>query len=91
MGRLLELWHSLLPGASHRFLPPAFEAGNYANGELPPTPGAVLQPAPSTSSVTGRWKSQRRGELRRAFLATVVGSAQGLRRRPKSGHPTANR
>jgi short-subunit dehydrogenase len=24
MGRLLELWHSLLPGAYHRFLPPAF-------------------------------------------------------------------
>jgi NAD(P)-dependent dehydrogenase (short-subunit alcohol dehydrogenase family) len=91
MGRLLGLWHSLLPGAYHRFLPPAFEAGNYANGHVSPTAGVVLQPEPSTSSVTGRWKSQRRGELRRAFLATVVGSAQGLRRRPKSGHPTANR
>ena len=81
MGRLLEVAHSLVPGLYNRFLPPAFEAGNYGNERVAPKDGGVLHGESAPHSRRDGWKTDRRGELRRALLATLRGSARGLRGR----------
>jgi NAD(P)-dependent dehydrogenase (short-subunit alcohol dehydrogenase family) len=90
MGRLLEASHSLVPGLYNRFLPPAFEAGNYGNESVAATAGAVLAPLPALHGVKGHWKGRRRRQLVRALGATIKGSARGLRRRQR-GRFTADR
>lgn len=78
MGRLLEFAHSLLPGLYNRLLPPAFEAGNYGNERVDATEGGVLRGESAPYGQKGGWKTDRRGGLRRALLATLRGSARGL-------------
>jgi NAD(P)-dependent dehydrogenase (short-subunit alcohol dehydrogenase family) len=78
-GRVLELLHSLAPGIYGRFLPPAFEAGNYGAGAVSPSHGNVLEPAAGDRGITGRGKRDGRRELARAFLAAVKGAVRGVR------------
>jgi NAD(P)-dependent dehydrogenase (short-subunit alcohol dehydrogenase family) len=85
MGRLLEVAHAILPGVYNRLLPPAFEAGNYGDEPVEPKAGGVLRAAPELHGQEGGWKRARRGELRRALLATMGGSARGLRHRHRAG------
>jgi short chain dehydrogenase len=78
MGRLLEVAHSLVPGLYNRLLPPAFEAGNYGNEPADAKEGGVLSGESAPHGQRGGWKTDRRGELKRALGATVRGSARGL-------------
>jgi len=78
-GRLLEVFHAVSPRLYDRLLPPAFEAGNYGEGQAAPGPGNVLEAVPADRSVTGGWKRDRRRELARAFLATSRGMLRGVR------------
>lgn len=78
-GRVLELLHSLAPGIYGRFLPPAFEAGNYGAGAASPSHGNVLEPAAGDRGITGRSKRDGRRELARAFRAAVKGAVRGVR------------
>jgi hypothetical protein len=78
MGRLVEVAHSLLPGIYNRLLSSAFEAGNYGNERVDAKEGGVLRGGSAPYGQKGGWKTDRRGELRRALLATLRGSARGL-------------
>ena len=78
MGRLLEVAHSLVPSLYNRLLPPAFEAGNYGNERVDAKEGGVLRGESVPYGQKGGWKTDRRGELRRALVATVRGFARGL-------------
>ena len=78
LGRGLEMAQALLPTLWSRLLPPSFEAGNYSEQAAAPGPGRVLEPRAALHDVYGGWKRERRGELRRALLAAVAGSARGL-------------
>jgi short-subunit dehydrogenase len=80
MGRVLELAHTIAPRLYERLMPPAFEAGNYGDGSVDPTPGQILEATPRFHSIEGGWKRESRRELARAFLATAAGAARGLRR-----------
>jgi short-subunit dehydrogenase len=84
-GRALEFVHAVAPALYGRFLPPAFEAGNYADRHLPPTAGAILEATDSPHASDGGWKRHRRRELARAFTATLSGLARRTRRRGVSG------
>ena len=79
-GRLIELAHSVLPSLWRRFLPPAFEAGNYAETSVPANPGSVLEPQPSPYAVRGGCHTDRKRETWRAFAATLRGLAGGFER-----------
>jgi hypothetical protein len=65
-------------GLYDRFLPEAFEAGNY-DGPAPPGPGTVLEPG-GEGRMTGEWKTARRAELRRALADALRGLGRALRR-----------
>ena len=78
MGRLVAVGHSFLPALYNRLLPPAFEAGNYGNERVDAKEGGVLRGESAPYGQKGGWKTDRRGELRRALLATLRGSARGL-------------
>jgi NAD(P)-dependent dehydrogenase (short-subunit alcohol dehydrogenase family) len=78
MGRLVAVAHSFLPALYNRLLPPAFEAGNYGNERVDAKEGGVLRGESAPHGQKGGWKTDRRGELRRALLATLRGSARGL-------------
>jgi hypothetical protein len=80
-GRALEFVHAAAPALYSRFLPPVFEAGNYADHPLAPTTGTVLDASAGPYSREGGWKRHRRRELVRAFTAAARGLAQGARRR----------
>ena len=77
MGRLMEVAHSLLPGLYNRLLPPAFEAGNYGNERVEAKEGGVLRGESALHGENGGWKTDRRGELRRALRATLRGAVRG--------------
>jgi NAD(P)-dependent dehydrogenase (short-subunit alcohol dehydrogenase family) len=79
-GRALELFHSFAPGLYARVLPSGFRAGNYGRGHAPPSAGRTLEPMSDENAyaVLGGWKAQRRGDLLRAFVATLTGFAKGL-------------
>jgi NAD(P)-dependent dehydrogenase (short-subunit alcohol dehydrogenase family) len=79
-GRALETFHAFAPGLQNRVLPAAFEAGNYASRPAERSPGAVLESVPPYA-IHGGWRSGRRGEMARAFLATAKGLARGVRGR----------
>ena len=78
-GRLIELAHSTLPSLWQRLLPPAFEAGNYAARDVPPSSGGVLDPQSSPYAVYGGWRSERKREMWRALRAALRGLRQGFR------------
>jgi NAD(P)-dependent dehydrogenase (short-subunit alcohol dehydrogenase family) len=78
-GRLLELAHSTVPSLWERFLPPAFEAGNYGERSEAPNPGTVLEPQPAPYAVGGEWRGRRKREMWRAFGAALRGMGRGLR------------
>lgn len=78
-GRLLELAHSIAPSLWQRFLPPAFEAGNYGEAAERPNPRAVLEPVPGRYAVYGGWRSQRKRELMRALWDALRGIRRGFR------------
>jgi NAD(P)-dependent dehydrogenase (short-subunit alcohol dehydrogenase family) len=80
-GRALEFVHAAAPALYSRFLPPVFEAGNYADHPLAPTTGTVLDASAGPYSREGGWKRHRRRELVCAFTAAARGLAQGARRR----------
>jgi len=77
MGRALELVHSVAPGLYSRFLPPAFEAGNYGERPMPPTTGSILEPTGGSHSTDGGWKQRRRRELFRALGSALRGLIRG--------------
>jgi NAD(P)-dependent dehydrogenase (short-subunit alcohol dehydrogenase family) len=79
-GRALELFHTFAPGLYSRVLPCGFRAGNYGPGHSAPSRGRTLEQVSDADAyaVHGGWKAQRRGELLRAFLATLAGFAKGL-------------
>ena len=79
-GRLIELAHTTTPSLWQRFLPPAFEAGNYGERTLAPTPGGVLEPVRDPYAIYGGWRHERRRELARALAAALRGLGRGLRR-----------
>jgi len=79
-GRLIELAHAALPSLWQRFLPPAFEAGNYAETAVPKNRGSVLEPQPIPYGVYGGWHKQRKREMWRALAASLRGLAGGFRR-----------
>jgi hypothetical protein len=79
-GRLAEIAHVVAPGLYERLLPPAFEAGNYADAPAPKGPGAVAE-SHADGSVRGGWKGGQRGELRGAMLAAIAGAGRALRPR----------
>lgn len=79
-GRLIELAHATLPSLWQRFLPPAFEAGNYAETTVAANPGGVLEPGPTPYGVYGGWRKQRKREMWRALGASLRGLAGGFRR-----------
>lgn len=79
-GRGLELFHTFTPRLYSRVLPSGFRAGNYGRGHSPASSGRTLTSVgdPHAYAVHGGWKAQRRGELARALLATLIGFAKGL-------------
>jgi hypothetical protein len=79
-GRLVELAHATLPSMWQRLLPPAFEAGNYAERTVLSNPGGVLEPQPTPYAVYGGWRKQRKREVWRALGASLSGLAGGFRR-----------
>jgi NAD(P)-dependent dehydrogenase (short-subunit alcohol dehydrogenase family) len=81
-GRLIEIAHATLPSLWQRFLPPAFEAGNYAETPRAPNPGGVLDPRPAPYAVRGGWRTRRKREMWRALGASLRGLAGGFRRNP---------
>jgi short-subunit dehydrogenase len=80
-GRLIELAHATTPSLWQRFLPPAFEAGNYGEQPLDPTPGGVLDPLPDRYAICGEWRDTRKRESARALRAALRGLVSGFRRR----------
>ena len=80
-GRLVELVHATAPSLWQRFLPPAFEAGNYGEQRVEPTPGGVLEPVRDRYAVHGGWRAERKHELRRALAAALRGLGAGFKRR----------
>src|SRR5215204_2312609 len=83
-GRLLQLAHATTPSLWDRFLPPAFEAGNYGEQDVEPGPGGVLEPVRDGYAVSGGWRSERKRELVRALAATLRGLGRGFRPRGRS-------
>jgi len=83
-GRLLQLAHTTTPSLWDRFLPPAFEAGNYGEQDVEPGPGGVLEPVRDGYAVSGGWRSERKRELVRALAATLRGLGRGFRPRGRS-------
>jgi short-subunit dehydrogenase len=79
-GRLVELAHATTPSLWERFLPPAFEAGNYGSQRMDLTPGGVLDPVPDRYAICGGWRGGRKRELARALAAALRGLARGFRR-----------
>jgi NAD(P)-dependent dehydrogenase (short-subunit alcohol dehydrogenase family) len=80
-GRVLEVFHTLAPVLYARILSPAFEAGNYRPRSTTASPGRVLSTVadvPGAYAVHGGWKRARRGQLMRAFFATLAGMLRGL-------------
>jgi short-subunit dehydrogenase len=80
-GRLIELAHATTPSLWQRFLPPAFEAGNYGERPVDPTAGGVIEPLPEQYAVCAGWRNERKRELARALWAAVCGLMSGFRRR----------
>jgi len=80
-GRLIELAHATTPSLWQRFLPPAFEAGNYGEQPVEPTSGGVLEPAPDRYAVYGGWRGERKRESARALAAALRGLGREFRRR----------
>jgi NAD(P)-dependent dehydrogenase (short-subunit alcohol dehydrogenase family) len=78
MGRLLQAFHSLAPDAYARVMAPVFEAGSFSQGTTEATTGAVIDALPATEAVDGRWKQDRRNELRRALRDAILGGIRGL-------------
>jgi short-subunit dehydrogenase len=76
-GRLFEIVHSVAPSLYSRLLPPAFEAGNYGDRTIPPTAGAIFDPAQGDHAIEGGWKRHRRRELARALAAALRGVFRG--------------
>jgi short-subunit dehydrogenase len=76
-GRLFEVMHSVAPSLYSRFLPPAFEAGNYGERAISPTAGAIFDPAQGAHAIEGGWKRHRKRELARALAAALRGVIRG--------------
>lgn len=73
--------HSGVPALWQRFLPPAFEAGNYSDRPAEANAGTVLEPQPGRPyAVHGDWRGERRRETWRALGASLRGLAGGLKR-----------
>jgi short-subunit dehydrogenase len=79
-GRVLELAYSVVPALWQRFLPSAFEAGNYSDRPAEANAGTVLEPQPGPYAVHGGWRSERKRETWRALGASLRGLAGGLKR-----------
>ena len=79
-GRGLEVLHAAAPPLYRRLAHPAFVHGTW--GQLPadPAPGNVLG-ATEPHQIAGGWRRQRRGALRRAFLAAAGGALSGILRK----------
>jgi len=80
-GRLVELAHATTPSLWQRFLPPAFEAGNYGEQRVDWTPGGVLEPVPDRYAVCGGWRKERKRESVRALASALRGLGSGFSRR----------
>jgi NAD(P)-dependent dehydrogenase (short-subunit alcohol dehydrogenase family) len=76
-GRGLEVLHAAAPPLYRRFAHPAFVRGTRGGVVADPAPGNVLG-STKPHRVTGGWRAQRRGSLRRAFLAAAGGAFAGL-------------
>ncbi len=75
-GRMLQLQHYLAPGMAEKQSAKMVDKLHlYQDKPAEPTPGNVFQPMPEGTSVTGGWKADGAGRLRR--LATV-GLAAGV-------------
>jgi len=79
-GRALEILHATAPPLYRRLAHLAFMRGTWGSVAAAPAPGNVLE-SHGPHAVEGGWRTQRRGTLRRAFLAAAAGSVQGLFKR----------
>ena len=84
-GRLIELAHATTPSLWQRFLPAAFEAGNYGEQPMDPSPGGVMEPLPDRYAIYGGWRKELKRESMRALAAALRGLGGGFRRRGGSG------
>jgi short-subunit dehydrogenase len=85
-GRALEILHSVAPPLYARMLPPAFEAGNYADAPADRNAGEVLEPRGGAHAVRGGWKERRR-VLVQAFVDAAVAGLRGLAGRSRRERP----
>ncbi|HYC81535.1 MAG TPA: SDR family NAD(P)-dependent oxidoreductase, partial [Solirubrobacterales bacterium] len=83
-GRALEVLYSLAPPLYRRLAHPAFVAGTFDAERRGPSSGNVLRPQ-GRHAVAGGWR-ERRGDLRRAFLAAARAALRG---RGDRGRPPA--
>jgi short-subunit dehydrogenase len=79
-GRALEILHAVAPPLYRRLAHLAFLQGTWGTIEAAPAPGNVLE-SRGPHAADGGWRTQRRGTLRRAFLAAAGGSLRGLFKR----------
>jgi len=79
-GRALEILHATAPPLYRRLAHRAFMRGTWGRVAAAPAPGNVLE-SRGPHATDGGWRDQRRGTLRRAFLAAATGSLQGLLKR----------
>jgi short-subunit dehydrogenase len=76
-GRALEILHAMAPPLYRRLAHRAFLRGTLGTVPAAPAAGNVLE-SRGPHAVAGGWHARRRPALRRAFLAAVAGSIEGL-------------
>jgi short-subunit dehydrogenase len=79
-GRALEILHAAAPPLYRRLAHLAFMRGSWGGVAAAPASGNVLE-SRGPHAAEGGWRTQRRGTLRRAFLAAAAGSLRGLFKR----------
>jgi short-subunit dehydrogenase len=77
LGRAMEVLYAIAPPLYNRLVPPAFAAGNFGRGTADRGAGNVLEPDGDGASVDGRWRAERRAELRRALASAAGGLLRG--------------
>lgn len=77
LGRLLEVLYAVAPPLYRRTAPGMFMGGTLKPTSTPKSPGNVMAPA-GEHKTHGGWRSERRGELARAFLGAARGGTLGL-------------
>jgi short-subunit dehydrogenase len=77
-GRALELLYTVFPWLYRRVAPAMFMRGTFIDEAEDESAGTVLEPREENHRIHGGWRSDRRGELAKAFVAALWGSLLGL-------------